>query len=308
MRLITRSDFDGLACAALLEDHGVIDDYLFVHPKDMQDGKVQVSKNDVLANVPYVPGCGMWFDHHSSEEERLTKGERIDCKGAAYRAPSCARVIYEHFGGSPAFWKFDDNGLMEAVDKIDSGSLTQDEVTNPQGWTLLSFIMDPRTGLGRFKDYRISNHALMKDMIRYCRTLKIDEILAVPDVKERVDRYFEQEKNYQAMLRANSRVDGNVLIIDLRQVDEILSGSRFIEYALWPKQNVSVRVLWGREKQNVVLTVGHSILDRSCLTDIGSLMLQYGGGGHHQVGTCQVDAAKADQVIAEVLAALKRQG
>ena len=305
MRLITRSDFDGLACAALLEDHGVIDDYLFVHPKDMQDGKVQVSANDLLANVPFVPGCGMWFDHHSSEEERLAKKEQLVFKGASYRAPSCARVIYDHFGGAPAFWKFDESGLMEAVDKSDSGSLREEEIKAPQGWVLLSFIMDPRTGLGRFKDYRISNHALMKDMIGYCRSLKIDEILALPDVKERVDRYFEQEKAYEAMLQANSRTDGNVLLIDLRGVDEILSGNRFMEYALWPRQNVSLRVLWGREKQNVVITAGHSILDRSCLTDIGSLMLRYGGGGHRQVGTCQVETAKADQVIAEVLAKLK---
>lgn len=308
MRLITRSDFDGLACAALLEEHGVIDDYLFVHPKDMQDGKVQVSGQDVLANVPFVAGCGMWFDHHSSEEERLAANERIVFKGASYRAPSCARVIYDHFGGAPVFWKFDENGLMEAVDKSDSGSLSEDEILHPKGWILLSFIMDPRTGLGRFKDYRISNHALMKDMIRYCRTLKIDEILALPDVQARVDRYFEQEKAYQAMLRANSRVDGNVLITDLRGVDEIQSGNRFMEYALWPRQNVSLRVLWGREKQNVVLTVGHSILDRSCMTDVGSLMLKYGGGGHRQVGTCQVATAKAEQTITEIIAALKQQG
>jgi len=308
MRLITRSDFDGLACAALLEDHGVIDDYLFVHPKDMQDGKVQVSSNDVLANVPFVPGCGLWFDHHSSEEERLAKNERIVFKGASYRAPSCARVIYDHFGGAPTFAKFDANGLMDAVDRSDSGSLTKEEIKHPTGWVLLSFIMDPRTGLGRFKDYRISNHALMKDMIGYCRTLTIDAILALPDVQERVKRYFEQEKDYQAMLKANSREEGNVLVIDLRGVGEILSGNRFLEYALWPKQNVSLRVLWGREKQNVVLTVGHSILDRSCLSDVGSLMLKHGGGGHRQVGTCQVETAKAEQVIAEVVAELKSKG
>lgn len=308
MRLITRSDFDGLACAALLEDHGVIDDYLFVHPKDMQDGKVQVGANDLLANVPFVPGCGLWFDHHSSEEERLAKNERIVFKGASYRAPSCARVIYDHFGGAPTFAKFDANGLMDAVDRSDSGSLTEEEIKHPTGWVLLSFIMDPRTGLGRFKDYRISNHALMKDMIGYCRTLTIDAILALPDVQERVKRYFEQEKGYQAMLKANSREEGNVLVIDLRGVGEILSGNRFLEYALWPKQNVSLRVLWGREKQNVVLTVGHSVLDRSCLSDVGSLMLKHGGGGHRQVGTCQVETAKAEQIIAEVVAELKSKG
>ena len=308
MRLITRSDFDGLACAALLEEHGVIDDYLFVHPKDVQDGKIEVTANDVLANVPFVSGCGMWFDHHSSEEERLARHECFEFNGASYRAPSCARVIYDYYGGAPAFWKFDESGLMEAVDRSDSGSLREDEVRDPKGWILLSFIMDPRTGLGRFKDYRISNHALMKDMIGYCRNLKIEEILAIPDVKERVARYFDQEQAYQAMLKAHAHTDGNVLVIDLRGVEEILSGNRFIEYALWPAQNVSLRVLWGREKRNVVLTAGHSILDRSCLSDIGSLMLQHGGGGHRQVGTCQVDADRADQVIAELVAELKARG
>lgn len=308
MRLITRSDFDGLACAALLEEHGIIDDFLFAHPKDVQDGKIPVTSNDVLANVPYVPGCGMWFDHHSSEEERLAKGVRITCPGASYRAPSCARVIFDHFGGMPTFWKFEENGLMEGVDRSDSGSLREDEIRNPKGWILLSFVMDARTGLGRYKDYRISNLALMRDMITYCRTLPIEAILELPDVQERVVRYFEQEEAYQAMLKAHARTEGNVLVIDLRSVAEILSGNRFIEYALWPEPNVSLRVLWGRERKNVVFTVGHSILNRSCLTDVGSLMLRFGGGGHRQVGTCQVEEARAEEVYQAILETLQQNG
>lgn len=308
MRLITRSDFDGLVCAALLEELGIVDDYLFTHPKDVQDGKVPVTAHDVLANVPFVPGCGLWFDHHSSEEERLAIGGKMAFEGASYRAMSCARVIYDHYGGYPKLGRFEDSGLMEAVDRSDSGSLTLEEVLHPAGWVLLAFIMDARTGLGRYKDYRISNHALMRDMIGYCRTKTLDEILAVPDVQERVDRYFRQEADYQAMLRANARVDGNVLRLDLRAVPDILSGNRFVEYALYPETNVSVRVIWGRERRNIVLTVGHSILNRSCLTDIGSLMLRYGGGGHQQVGTCQVDADRADRVLEEVVAELKSRG
>jgi len=305
MRLITRSDFDGLACAALLEEIGVIDAYQFVHPKDVQDGKVAVTKDDVLANVPFAPGCGLWFDHHMSEVERLRTVKEHAFVGASRPAPSCARVIYDYYGGAEKFKKFDDNGLMWAIDKSDAGNLTLEEITNPTGWILLSYIMDARTGLGRYKDYRISNHALMRDMIGYCRTLPIDQILANPDVKARVDRYFAQEKDYRAMLRANSRVDGNVLAIDLRNVPEILSGNRFAEYALFPQANVSIRAIWGRAKKNVVFTVGHSILNRTCTVNVGSLMLQYGGGGHPQVGTCQVDAAQADQVFAKLVAALK---
>lgn len=307
MRLITRSDFDGLACAALLEEQGIVDDYLFVHPKDVQDGKVPVGPNDVLANVPYAPGCGLWFDHHSSEEERLTRGEKLAFEGASWRAPSCARVIFEHYGPKK-LWKFEENGLLEGVDRSDSGSLSLDEVLRPGGWILLSFIMDSRTGLGRYKDYRISNHALMREMISFCRNLSIDEILAHPDVKERVERYFAQESAYQAMLRLNSRVERNVLVIDLRNVEEILSGNRFVEYALFPEQNVSIRALWGRERQNQVFTVGHSILNRTCATNIGSLMLKHGGGGHQQVGTCQVPADQADRIFGEIVATLVANG
>lgn len=305
MRLITRSDFDGLACAALLEEIGVIDGYQFVHPKDVQDGKVAVTTDDVLANVPFAPGCGLWFDHHMSEVERLRTLKEHAFVGASKPAPSCARVIYDYYGGATKFKKFDDNGLMWAIDKSDSGNLTVEEITSPTGWILLSYIMDARTGLGRYKDYRISNHALMRDMIGYCRTLPIDQILANPDVKARVDRYFAQEKDYQAMIRANSRLDGTVLAIDLRNVPEILSGNRFAEYALFPQANVSIRAIWGRERKNVVFTVGHSILDRSCTVNVGSLMLQYGGGGHPQVGTCQVETPRAEAVFAKLVAALQ---
>ena len=305
MRLITRSDFDGLACAALLAEIGVVHEYLFVHPKDVQDGKVPVTKDDVLANVPFVPGCGLWFDHHLSELERLKTVKEHAFAGASRPAPSCARVIYDFYGGAKTFKQFDDSGLMRAVDKSDSGNLTVEEITSPAGWILLSFVMDPRTGLGRYQDYRISNLALMKDMIGYCRTLPVDQILANPDVKARVDRYLAQEQDYRAMIQANGRLDGNILAIDLRNVGEILSGNRFAEYALFPRANVSIRALWGREKQNVVFSVGHSIVNRTCKVDVGSLMLQYGGGGHAQVGTCQVDASQAAQVFTKLVAALK---
>ncbi len=309
MRLITRSDFDGLACAALLEEIGMIDDFLFVHPKDVQDGKVQVGPNDILANIPYAPGCGLWFDHHRSETERLAMdGEKVQFQGDSRPAPSCARVIYEYYGGAEKFAKFDANGLMDGVDRSDSGNLTREDILEPKDWILLSFVMDPRTGLGRYRDYRISNHALMKDMIRYCRTLDVHQILEIPDVQERVKRYWEQEAAYKAMIQAHGRLDGNVLVIDLRGVEEILSGNRFVEYALYPEANVSARILWGRERQNIVLTVGHSVLNRTCKSDIGALLLIHGGGGHSQVGTCQLDAAVAEPHIHGIIAALKTVG
>ncbi len=305
MRLMTRSDFDGLACAVLLVEAGIVDEYEFIHPKDMQDGLIEVTGNDVLANVPYVPGCGLWFDHHSSEKERLELLDIHDFKGASQIVPSCARVIYDYYGGAEKFAKFDENGMMAAVDHCDSGQLTLDEVLNPAGWVLLSFVMDPRTGLGYHKDYRISNYTLMKDLIQYCRTMSADHILQLPDVQERVTRYFAQEQEYQEMIRQTAHAEGNVLVINLMDVDEIKVGNRFKEYAMFPEQNISLRIFWGQRREKVVLTCGHSILNRSSQTNVGQLMLKYGGGGHTRVGTCQVPVEDWLVVRNELIAAMK---
>jgi nanoRNase/pAp phosphatase (c-di-AMP/oligoRNAs hydrolase) len=304
MRLLTRSDFDGLACAVLLKEAGLIDSLLFVHPKDVQDGLVEVNENDVLANVPYAEGCGLWFDHHSSEKERLELGNRF--KGASRPAPSAARVIYDYYGGDEKFGRLKE--MMTAVDRSDSGQLTVDEIINPQGWILLSFIMDPRTGLGRFRDFRISNYQLMEDLIEYCRHIPIEQILQTPDVQERVKRYVEQNDLFKAMISKYTRTDGNVIITDLRGVDPIYSGNRFLIYSLYPDQNISVWLIDGRNKQNCVYAVGHSIINRSSKTDVGSLMLKYGGGGHKAVGTCQVENEDADSVLEELVSTLKAAG
>ncbi len=308
MRLLTRSDFDGLACGVLLTEAGVVDSFKFVHPKDVQDGQVEVTENDVLANIPYVPGCGLWFDHHSSEEERLRILKDHKFEGESRLAPSCARVIYDYYGGADKFSKYDASGFMEAIDKSDSGNLTADEIMNPKGWILLSFIMDPRTGLGRYRDYRIPNYRLMEDMIDYCRKMPVEEILELPDVQERTIRYFKQEKDYEEMIKSNARTDGNVMIIDLHLVDEIVTGNRFKEYVLFPDQNISVRIIWGKAQKNMVFTVGHSIINRTSKTDVGSLMLKYGGGGHRSVGACQVDSEDWERVRDELVAAMKADG
>lgn len=306
MRLLTRSDFDGLACGVLLREAGIVDSYKFVHPKDIQDGKIPVSEDDVLANVPFMPGCGLWFDHHSSEEE-VRSLMQFDFKGVSNdKAPSCARIIYDYYGGKEKFPHFDE--MMEIVDRSDSGRLTREEILEPKGWVLLSFIMDPRTGLGRYKDYRISNYALMEQMIEYCRTRSIEEILQVEDVVERVKRYHEQTEHYCKMVQECSEVYGNVLVIDLRDVDEIVTGNRFMEYTLYPDQNISMRVIWGMQKQNVVITVGHSITNRTSKTDVGHMLLEYNGGGHRQVGTCQVPADRADDIISELIKKMQNDG
>ncbi len=300
MRLLTRSDFDGLICAVLLKEAGVMDEWVFVHPKDVQDGKVECGPNDILANVPYAPGCGLWFDHHTSEADRL--GD-IEFSGVSKPLPSCARVVWEYYGGHDRFpARFDE--MLTYVDRCDSGDLRPEEVAKPTGWILLSFLMDPRTGLGRYRDYRISNYQLMMHLVELCRTQPVEAILADPDVAERVTRYFEQEEQFAGMLRERSKLIGKTLLIDLREQEEIFTGNRFTAYALFPDAEVSVQVIWGKAKQNVVLTVGKSIFDRSNPVDIGRLMLSYGGGGHRNVGTCQVPEGQAERIISDVIAVL----
>ena len=283
MRLITRSDFDGLACGALLKEAGIIDNWKFALPKDLQDGLVEVNENDCLANVPFVPGCGLWFDHHSSEFERNElKGKY---KGESRIAPSCARIIYEYYGGQERFPQFTD--MMIAVDKVDSGNLTREEVLNPTGWILVGFLMDPRTGLGRWRQFTISNYQLMEKLIDACRTMSTEEILALPDVQERIEVYNEQTEKFKEMVVKYTTTNGNVIISDLRGVDPIYTGNRFMIYSLYPDQNVSAWIVSGRGGKGCSAAVGYSILNRTCTLDVGALMLKYNGGGHKAVGTCQ---------------------
>ena len=301
MRLLTRSDFDGLACGALLLYLGIIDDWKFVHPKDIQDGLVQATDNDILANIPYIPGCKLWFDHHSSETERL--GKKSYFEGVSRIAPSCARVVYEYYGGDEKLGRFAE--MIRYVDKVDSADLTNEEINNPRGWILLGFIMDPRTGLGRFRNFTISNYDLMKELALACSSKNIEEIMAMPDVKEREVVYFEQEKLFREMLQKVIKVDGSVIFADLRGVETIYAGNRFLMYTMYPEQNISVWVVDGRNKQNCAITVGYSVINRTATVDVGSLLLTFGGGGHHQVGTCQVPYEDADKIIAEIISKCK---
>lgn len=304
MRLVTRSDFDGLICAVLLKEAGVVDSYKFVHPKDIQDGKVPIEENDVLANVPFWPGCGLWFDHHSSESDVFLFNP--DFKGVSKPAPSCARNIYEFYGGAEKFPNREE--MMEAVDRCDSGNLTPEEILDPKGWYLLSFIMDPRTGLGRFKDYRISNYALMENLIEYCRTMPINEILAHPDVQERVKRYWEHDMKYRELIKSVAEVRKNCLVLDMRELAESPVGNRFIEYSLFPKQNISVRLIRTPDKKITAISVGHSIVNRTSKTNVGQLMKTHGGGGHDAVGTCQISEDRLEDVLDEIIDQIVQDG
>ncbi len=301
MRLVTRSDFDGLVCGALLLEAGIIDSWKFAHPKDLQDGLVEINENDCLANVPYVEGCGLWFDHHSSEHERLQLQGKY--KGESRITPSCARIIYEYYGGKERFPHFDD--MMIAVDKVDSGNLTIDEIQNPTGWILIGYLMDPRTGLGRWRNFTISNYQLMEKLMDACRTMSTDEILALPDVQERIDTYNEQTENFVAMVKAHTVVEGNLIISDLRGVDPIYSGNRFMIYSMYPEQNISAWIVSGRGGMGCSAAVGYSILNKTCTVDVGSLMLKYNGGGHKKVGTCQFSDENMETELPKMLNELK---
>lgn len=300
MRLVTRSDFDGLACGALLLEAGVIDHWTFAHPKDLQDGLVEINENDCLANVPYVPGCGLWFDHHSSEFERQELEGKY--KGESRITPSCARIIYEYYGGKEKFPNFDD--IMVAVDKVDSGNLTIDEVLNPTGWILVGFLMDPRTGLGRWRQFTISNYQLMEKLMVACRDKTTDEILAMPDVKERIEVYNEQTAKFKEMVLAHTKIEGNVIISDLRGVDPIYTGNRFMIYSMFPEQNISAWIVNGRGGHGCSAAVGYSIINKTCDVNVGSLMLKYNGGGHKKVGTCQFSDDNMETDLPKMLAEL----
>jgi nanoRNase/pAp phosphatase (c-di-AMP/oligoRNAs hydrolase) len=303
-RLVTRSDFDGLVCAVLLKHLDMLSEIKFVHPKDMQDGKIEIGAGDITTNLPYVAGAHLAFDHHLSETIRNAAHANhiIDPK-----APSAARVVYDYYGGAkvfPASW----NDMMVAVDKADAAQFSREEVLSPKGWVLLNYLMDSRTGLGRFREFRISNYDLMMDLIDYCKNHDIEQIMQLPDVKERADLYFSHEEKFKDQIKRCSKIHGNLVVLDLRKEETIYAGNRFMIYAMYPDTNISIHVLWGVKQQNTVFATGKSIINRSSKTNIGELMLQHGGGGHQNAGTCQVDNDKAEAVLKTLITKINADG
>lgn len=298
-RLLTRSDMDGLVCAVLLKELGILGEIEFHHPKDVQDGKVAVTERDILTNLPYVEGCGLCFDHHASEALR-NDGKPTPGYILQPEAKSAARVVFDHYGGKQRFTNISDE-MMAAVDKADSAGFSMDDVLDPTGWELLSFLMDARTGLGRFREFRVSNYQLMMMLIDCCRDMSIDEILALPDVAERVELFFAQHHLFRDQIARVATVHDNLVVLDLRHEETIFAGNRFVVYAMFPQCDISMHVMWGREKQNTVYTIGKSIFDRRNPVEVGELMLGYGGGGHHAAGTCQGPNETADEMKQELI-------
>jgi len=297
-RLITRGDFDGVVCGALLRDHGLIDEIVFAHPNDMQHGRIQVSDRDITTNLPYVEGCHLAFDHHSSEVIRT--GNAQDNFVNDPDSPSVARVVYNYYGAAEGFPSFSDE-LMDAVDRADSGQFTNDEVVFPTGWALLNFVVDARTGLGRWRDFRVTNEELLLRLVDVCRD-PVQSILLRSDVSERTRLYFEHETYFKEQIQRTAEMQDKLVVLDLRQEDPIFAGNRFMVYALYPEANISMHCIRGLNNQNTVFAIGKSIFDRTSSTDVGELCLRYGGGGHHATGTCQVDNERAEEVKAELIA------
>lgn len=306
-RLVTRSDFDGLVCAVLLKELDLLDEIKFVHPKDMQDGLIHITERDITTNLPYVPGAHLVFDHHLSETLRVQCDGHPDNYIIDPHAPSAARVVYNYYGGRPTFPNISE-AMMEAVDKADSAQFSRDEILDPKGWVLLNYLMDSRTGLGRFREFRISNYILMMQLIGYCKQHTVDEILELPDIKERKDLYFQHVEKASEQIKRCSTVRENLVVLDLRGEEVIYAANRFMIYALFPECNISIHVMWGLKKQNTVLATGKSILNRSSQTNIGELMLDYGGGGHEAAGTCQIENEKADDVLNVLISRINADG
>ena len=302
--LVTRSDMDGLVCAVILKEVGIIDEITFVHPKDMQDGTIEITENDIITNLPYVANAHLVFDHHESEAMRNGEADNYFIDASA---PSAARIVYNYYGGAEKLPQIS-NEMMLAVDKADAAQFTIDDILNPQGWELLSFLMDSRTGLGRFREFTVSNYQLMMDLIDYCIDHDIDDIMKLPDVVERVELFNKYSDDFIDQLQRCTTLHDNLVILDLRDEEIIYPGNRFTIYALFPDTNISIHVLWGFKQQNTVFATGKSIVNRSSKTNIGELMYKYGGGGHNAAGTCQIDNDKAQDTLKELISAITTDG
>ncbi len=296
MRLITRTDLDGLTCAVFITVMEKIDEVMFAEPKAMQDGKVAVNDHDIIANLPYHPKCALWFDHHTSQ---MIHSEKEGYRGKFAVAPSCARVIYDFYEQPDELKPFDH--LLVETDRVDSANLNMDDVMNPKGWVLVSYTLDPRSGLDAFEDY-------FQRMIGWIQVHTVDEILQLPDVKTKVDTYLSEQDNFKKALTEHSRQDGNVIITDQRPVQKFPAGNRFLIYTLFPTGNISVRLFRGKEPGITVCAVGHSIFNRTSKTDVGALMAEYGGGGHKGAGTCQLPDGEADAKVKEIVERMKKAG
>ena len=294
MRLVTRGNMDGLTCAVLVSHAERLDGIELIHPQDITNDKFLVEQGDIIANLPYHPTCLKWFDHHSATRTYDKPPTRFDGKYGL--SPSTARLVYDYYlADNPGYKLYDE--LVKATDRYDSGQVTIEEVTNPEGHILVGFTTDPRTGLGKFKDY------FMK-LVETFEEGTLEDVLALAEVKERARRIAEEREQFLKVVNQRSRLEGRVIVTDLRDVEALPVGNRFLIYTLFPEANVSIRIAWGPEREFVVATVGHSIFNRTCPVHVGGLMSRYGGGGRRGAGATPLSADKADELISQLIVKL----
>ncbi len=304
-RLITRPDFDGIVAAVLLRELGIIDlkDVIFAEPGEMQKGNIPVTSNDITTNLPYVEGVHLCFDHHASELTRVGAHDNLIIDADA---PSAAHVVYEYYGGKEKFPNVSTE-MLAAVDQADSADYTEEDILAPSGWTLLNFLVDPRTGFDRMENLTVSQDDFMRDLIVYCQNPNIDEILELEDVRERLEAYIANHEFAERQVLRCSTVQGNLVITDLRKEDEFIPCNRFLAYGLYPDANISLTVQ-NMPDGTVEFALGKSIIKRTSKTNVGELMLKYGGGGHRTAGTCRSKPEDADRVLKEIVEAVSADG
>ena len=303
MRVVYRGDFDGTVCAAMLLEIDMCDELLQVHPQDVQDGKVEITDQDILCNVPYHPDCHMWFDHHTSELNRVDFPTAYE--GLTRYAPSAASLVYEYFKDDFPFLSKYEN-LVAEVDLYDSADITREQILHPDGARLMAFLLDPRTGLGLRHDFAISNLAWSTQIPELLTMHTMDEILEMPDSLERIRKFMLGEEESRSFYAEHSYLDGNVIVTDVRGLQTPI-GNRFIVYLI-PKLetgNISVRIADGKKGEFNSITLGHSLFVRTSEIDAGTLCQKFGGGGHAGAGACQVSIEDSDRVLAEIIAACK---
>lgn len=301
MRLITRGDLDGLTSAVIITMKEPIGEILLIHPQEITDRRIDVRSDDILANVPYHPNAALWFDHHLLTDSNAKPPENY--KGRYRVAPSAARLVYEYYlektPNDPDLKRL--AKLVDETDRLDAAKLTPDDVENPRDYILLGYTIDSRTGLGAFRDYFLK-------LVEWLKTMPIDKVLQQPEVKERIDRIRRDQDEFRALLQRNSFRMNNVVVTDLREMEQLPAGNRFLIYTLFPESNVSLRVHWGPQRNSVIAAVGHSIFNRTCKTSVGELMSKYGGGGHRGAGTCVLPLDTAAEAIDEILFELQANG
>lgn len=309
MRLVTRADFDGLVCGALITAVEEIDAYLFVEPKFMQDGAVEIRKGDIIANLPYHPACTLWFDHHFTNSAHGFDRTLIPGRGGFRLAPSAARVVFEYYTQVPSAAQEKYRAglrtittdrfatLLQDTDKIDGGFLTRSDVLEPAGYVLISM-----TIFGKNAD----EEPYWRHLIDLLRDETLEGVLADPQVEKHCRQVLGSQARLRELLLERTVMKGNVIYLDLRDVADLTDVNRFLVYTLFPNGNISVKVARdGQRLHTTAISVGYNIFNPTSKVNVGDLLSRYGGGGHRVVGSCRVADEEAERAIQEILEAVR---